>query len=159
MNFGMFMLSYSQTVDPYFYGSEGSSSPASDRFGQPIHRQSLSSASSVAAYDHSTLSPTMTSSMPGGWLPATAAPPMALPDNVFEQGQTNYTQVSLLISSPVVPLLRLISPMQSTPFQYNASANWMDMNMLQYEQSYQLYPDSYSTQIYQRHTDTYDPIA
>jgi len=40
------------------------------------------------------MSPAM-NTMPGTWVPATAAPPMTLPSNVFEEGQAHYIPVSL----------------------------------------------------------------
>lgn len=94
LNFGLsYMPPYSSTVDPYFYGSEGSHSPNSEHLGR-YHRQSISSASSVVAFDPSAISPTMTTSMPGTWMPATA-PPLVLPSNSFEEGSTSYMPVSL----------------------------------------------------------------
>lgn len=96
IQFGLsYMPAYQSTGDPYFYGSEGSHSPHSEHIGR-YHRQSISSASSVAALDISTMSPTMTSSMPGTWMPATA-PPLVLPSNSFEEGSTSFMPVSLTI--------------------------------------------------------------
>ena len=89
----MYIRPFAQTVDPYaFYGSDGSLSPVSDRAGR-LHRQSISSASSVAALDPAAMSPTMTT-IPGAWAPSPAAPPMTLPSDVFEEGEAHYVPVS-----------------------------------------------------------------
>lgn len=141
-------IAYDET---YFYGSDGSPSPASDNYGR-YHRQSISSASSVVAFDPQ-VSPMMTTSMPAGtWMPATA-PPMVLPSTLYEEGSNPYMPVSIDEYLPA-PMLRLISPLQSLHCQY-PSTNWTDMNMLRYSGSYPLYPDSYSS-----HMGTlYDGIA
>ncbi|KAK5957744.1 hypothetical protein OHC33_000933 [Knufia fluminis] len=39
--------------------------------------------------------------MPGTWVPATAAPPMALPSNIFEEGQAHYIQSPTVNAMPV----------------------------------------------------------
>ena len=160
LGYSMFttMPTYSQTVEPHYYGSEGSYSPASDRFSH--HRHSISEASSVAGGFEPSLSPVMTSSMPG-WLPATAtssAPPMVLPSNVFEEGQTSFLSVSLHFLTPIAPLLRLISLLQSIPCQYT-SANWTDMSLLRYNENYPQYPDSYSIPLVQSYQNIYDQIV
>lgn len=146
-----FMPANPTTYDEtYIYGSDGSHSPASDNYAR-YHRQSISSASSVAAFDPQ-VSPMMTTSMPGQWMPATA-PPIVLPSTMFEEGSTPYMSVSNYNHQPV-PLLRLISHPQSLHCQY-PSMSWTDMNMLRYNGSYPLYPDSFSNQM----AALYDGIA
>lgn len=81
--------SYTSNEEPYFYGSDSGHSPMSDNYGRVPHRQSISSSSSVAAFE----SPMITSSMPGPWISATA-PPSVLPPNMFEEGAGSYAAVS-----------------------------------------------------------------
>lgn len=153
VGFGMYVPSYTETLDPYLYGSEGSHSPASDHFAR-THRQSISEASSVHAYDPSSLSPVIASSIPGVW----STPPVVLPSTAFGEGQAPFTSVSQGFLSHPVPLLRLISPSQPVPC-HNISANWMDMSSLQFSESYPWCQDSFSTQLVQNYPDIYDPIA
>ena len=97
-NGGIYMNPYTPHNDgSYFYGSDGSHSPASESMGH-LHRPSISSASSVTNFEPISLSPTMTTSIPSQWIPAISAPPSVLPSNMFEEGQTPYIPVSFLSS-------------------------------------------------------------
>lgn len=68
-----------------FYTPESSQSPVSEYYGRYPHRQSISSSSSVAAFDPSGTSPLISGSMPGTWVPS-SAPPSMLPSNVTDDG-------------------------------------------------------------------------
>lgn len=67
--------------DGLFYTPESSQSPVSDQYGRYPHRQSISSSSSVAAFDPVQTSPMITSS--SAWVPS-SAPPNVLPASMFE---------------------------------------------------------------------------
>ncbi|KAK5064568.1 hypothetical protein LTR84_000401 [Exophiala bonariae] len=68
-----------------FYTPESSQSPVSEYYGRYPHRQSISSSSSVAAFDPSGTSPLISGNMPGTWVPS-SAPPSMLPSNVTDDG-------------------------------------------------------------------------
>ena len=68
-----------------FYTPESSQSPVSEYYGRYPHRPSISSSSSVAAFDPSGASPLMSGNMPGTWVPS-SAPPSMLPSNVTDDG-------------------------------------------------------------------------
>lgn len=68
-----------------FYTPESSQSPVSEYYGRYAHRQSISSSSSVAAFDPSGTSPLISGNIPGTWVPS-SAPPSMLPSNVTDDG-------------------------------------------------------------------------
>ena len=80
--------------DDSYYTPDGSQSPASEAYSRYAHRQSISSSSSVAAFDPNQASPMVS----GGttWVP-TSAPPNVLPANMFEDA--SYLNVRGLIPS------------------------------------------------------------
>ena len=146
-------MNYGPTVD--FYGSDGSHSPVSDHFQHP--RQSISSSSSVAGFDYASISPTMTTSIPGYAMTAAVPPPIVLP-STFDEGQTAYMPVSCNTNSNLAPLLRLISHQQSIPcihYDLNVTAS----NLQRYSESYPLYPNLYSNQLDLSYQDIYDQIV
>ncbi|RVX75489.1 hypothetical protein B0A52_00842 [Exophiala mesophila] len=68
-----------------FYTPESSQSPVSDNYGRYPHRQSISSSSSVIAFDPSGASPLISGTIPGTWVPS-SAPPSMLPSSIPEDG-------------------------------------------------------------------------
>lgn len=68
--------------DDSYYTPDGSQSPASEAYSRYAHRQSISSSSSVAAFDPNQASPLVH----GGntWVPS-SAPPNVLPTHMFEE--------------------------------------------------------------------------
>lgn len=66
--------------DESFYTPDGSQSPASEAYNRYAHRQSISSSSSVAPFDHPQASPLVNGTQ--SWLPG-SAPPNGL-TNTFE---------------------------------------------------------------------------
>lgn len=146
------------TVD--FYGSsDGGHSPGSDHFYR--HRPSISSNSSVAGgFEYASISPTMTASIPGYTIAATAAPPVVVP-SAFDEGQAAYMNVSCNTNSNLAPLLRLISHQQSIPCHYTAhyDLNVTASSLQQYNRSFQMYPDLYSSQLDPSYQDIYDQIV
>ena len=78
--------------DESYYTPDGSQSPASEAYSRYAHRQSISSSSSVAAFDHSQASPLIHGG--NAWVPS-SAPPNVLPANMFED--TSYLDVRDLV--------------------------------------------------------------
>ncbi|KAK5081969.1 hypothetical protein LTR05_007111 [Lithohypha guttulata] len=103
LGFGTYMPTFSHAVDPYYYGSEGSHSPASDHFGR-AHRPSISSASSVIAFEPHSTSPNMSALIPGTWIPSVSTPPVALTSSAYDDGQVPYLSSSTV--NPVPQHLR-----------------------------------------------------
>ena len=68
-----------------FYTPESSQSPVSEYHGRYPHRQSISSASSVAAFDPSAPSPYLNGNMPSPWVPS-SGPPSILPSSMLDDG-------------------------------------------------------------------------
>ncbi|KIV83028.1 hypothetical protein, variant [Exophiala sideris] len=71
--------------DSMFYTPESSQSPVSEYYGRYAHRQSISSSSSVAAFEPNGASPLIGGNMPGSWAPG-SAPPSILPSNMLDEG-------------------------------------------------------------------------
>lgn len=72
--------------DESFYTPDGSQSPASEAYNRYAHRQSISSSSSVAAFDHAQTSPLVNGTQT--WLPG-SAPPNGLASNFEDQSYLN----------------------------------------------------------------------
>ncbi|KIX07172.1 uncharacterized protein Z518_01825 [Rhinocladiella mackenziei CBS 650.93] len=72
--------------DEFMYTPESSQSPVSEYYGRYPHRQSISSSSSVAAFDpNNGTSPLIGGNIPGAWAPS-SAPPNILPSNMLDEG-------------------------------------------------------------------------
>ena len=80
--------------DESYYTPDGSQSPASEAYSRFAHRQSISSSSSVAAFDPNQASPLITGG--NAWVPS-SAPPNVLPANMFED-PTYFNVRGLLLS-------------------------------------------------------------
>ncbi|OAP58626.1 hypothetical protein AYL99_07716 [Fonsecaea erecta] len=76
---------YNSADDSIFYTPESSQSPVSEYYGRYAHRQSISSSSSVAAFDPSAASPLINGTMPGPWVPS-SGPPSILPSTMLDDG-------------------------------------------------------------------------
>ncbi|KIW74987.1 hypothetical protein Z517_11758 [Fonsecaea pedrosoi CBS 271.37] len=76
---------YNSADDSIFYTPESSQSPVSEYYGRFPHRQSISSSSSVAAFDPSAASPLISGTMPGPWVPS-SGPPSILPSTMLDDG-------------------------------------------------------------------------
>lgn len=79
--------------DDSYYTPDGSLSPASEPYNKYAHRQSISSSSSVGAFDHSQASPHVNGVQ--GWVPS-SAPPNTM-TNMFEDAA--YMNVRILTRS------------------------------------------------------------
>lgn len=86
---------FTSTEEGLFYTPESSQSPVSEQYGRYPHRQSISSSSSVAAFDPVQTSPMIPST--SAWVPS-SAPPNVLPASMFED-QTYLTVSSLSLFS------------------------------------------------------------
>lgn len=80
-----FVPGFSPSDDSMFYTPESSQSPVSEYYGRYPHRQSISSSSSVAAFEPSGASPLISGTIPGPWAPS-SAPPSILPSNMLDDG-------------------------------------------------------------------------
>ncbi|KAL6246134.1 hypothetical protein RBB50_007287 [Rhinocladiella similis] len=80
-----FIPGFNSSDDSLFYTPESSQSPVSDYYGRYHHRQSISSSSSVAAFEPSGTSPLISGTIPGPWAPS-SAPPSILPSNMLDDG-------------------------------------------------------------------------
>lgn len=76
---------FNSSEESMFYTPESSQSPVSEYYGRYTHRQSISSSSSVAAFDPNAASPLISGNLSGPWVPATA-PPSIVPSNLLEEG-------------------------------------------------------------------------
>ncbi|EXJ73295.1 uncharacterized protein A1O5_03055 [Cladophialophora psammophila CBS 110553] len=76
---------YSSADDSMFYTPESSQSPVSEYYGRYAHRQSISSSSSVAAFDPSAASPLINGTIPGPWVPS-SGPPSIIPSTMLDDG-------------------------------------------------------------------------
>ena len=122
--------------DDSYYTPDGSQSPASEAYSRYAHRQSISSSSSVAAFEAAQGSPHVNGATT--WIPS-SAPPNVLPANMFED--PSYFNVCNLHSLFAL-LLRLISPPQTLHYQY-PSPILMAMNSTSYDESYHMPMVSY----------------
>ncbi|KIY02814.1 uncharacterized protein Z520_01279 [Fonsecaea multimorphosa CBS 102226] len=80
-----YLPGYNSADDSIFYTPESSQSPVSEYYGRYPHRQSISSSSSVAAFDPSAASPMIAGTMPGPWVPS-SGPPSILPSTMLDDG-------------------------------------------------------------------------
>ncbi|KAK6364934.1 hypothetical protein LTS17_011630 [Exophiala oligosperma] len=80
-----FIPGFNSSDDSLFYTPESSQSPVSDYYGRYAHRQSISSSSSVAAFEPNGTSPLIGGTIPGPWAPS-SAPPSILPSNMLDDG-------------------------------------------------------------------------
>ncbi|KAK5345320.1 hypothetical protein LTR61_010887 [Exophiala xenobiotica] len=80
-----FVPGFSASDDSMFYTPESSQSPVSEYYGRYPHRQSISSSSSVAAFEPNRASPLISGTIPGPWAPS-SAPPSILPSNMLDDG-------------------------------------------------------------------------
>ncbi|KAK5454203.1 hypothetical protein LTS15_006203 [Exophiala xenobiotica] len=80
-----FVPGFSASDDSMFYTPESSQSPVSEYYGRYPHRQSISSSSSVAAFEPNGASPLINGTIPGPWAPS-SAPPSILPSNMLDNG-------------------------------------------------------------------------
>ena len=76
---------FNSSDDSMFYTPESSQSPVSEYYGRFPHRQSISSASSVAAFDPSGASPLINGNIPNTWIPS-SGPPSILPSTMLDDG-------------------------------------------------------------------------
>ena len=72
---------FASSDEGLYYTPESSQSPVSEQYGRYAHRQSISSSSSVAAFDPVQTSPLINGS--SAWVPS-SAPPNVLPASMFE---------------------------------------------------------------------------
>ncbi|EXJ89805.1 hypothetical protein A1O3_02872 [Capronia epimyces CBS 606.96] len=77
---------FNSSDDSIFYTPESSQSPVSEYYGRYGHRQSLSSSSSIAAFDPNGASPLIGGNLPGPWAPSSVPPPSMLPSNMLDEG-------------------------------------------------------------------------
>ncbi|KIW69359.1 hypothetical protein PV04_05240 [Phialophora macrospora] len=113
---------FTSSDDSIFYTPESSQSPVSEYYGRYPHRQSISSSSSVAAFDPNGASPLINGNMPNPWAPS-SGPPSNFPSTMLDDG----------------------SYLPTLPFQY-PSPTWMESNGLSYDENYQMHLD-YSQEI------------
>jgi hypothetical protein len=76
---------FNSSDDSMFYTPESSQSPVSEYYGRYPHRQSISSASSVVAFDPNGTSPLINGNMPNPWVPS-SGPPSILPSTMLDDG-------------------------------------------------------------------------
>ena len=76
---------FNPSDDFNFYTPESSQSPVSEYYGRYAHRQSISSSSSVAAFDPNAASPLIGGNIPNGWVPS-SGPPSILPSTMLDDG-------------------------------------------------------------------------
>ncbi|OCT47714.1 hypothetical protein CLCR_03694 [Cladophialophora carrionii] len=117
-----FVPGFTSSDDSMFYTPESSQSPVSEYYGRYPHRQSISSSSSVAAFDPNGASPLISGNMPNPWAPS-SGPPSNFPSTMLDDG----------------------SYLPTLPYQY-PSPTWMESNGLSYDENYQLQLD-YSQEI------------
>lgn len=80
-----FVPGFNSSDDSIFYTPESSQSPVSEYYGRYPHRQSISSSSSVAAFDPNGTSPLISGTIPNPWAP-TSGPPSILPSTMLDDG-------------------------------------------------------------------------
>ena len=76
---------FSSSDDSMFYTPESSQSPVSEYYGRYPHRQSISSSSSVAAFDPNGTSPLINGNISNPWVPS-SGPPSMLPSTMLDDG-------------------------------------------------------------------------
>jgi hypothetical protein len=81
-----FVPGFSSSDESLFYTPESSQSPVSEYYGRYQHRQSISSSSSVAAFDASAPSPLISGTIPQPWAPTTGPPTNILPSTLLDDG-------------------------------------------------------------------------
>ncbi|KAL2404633.1 hypothetical protein ABEF93_006561 [Exophiala dermatitidis] len=110
---------FTSSEDSIFYTPESSQSPVSDYYSRyHPNRQSISSSSSVAAFELNGASPLTSGNIPGQWAPS-SAPPASMPAATG----------SILDEGAYVPTL---------PYQFH-SPSWMETNGTSFDENYQLH--------------------
>ncbi|EXJ95707.1 hypothetical protein A1O1_00830 [Capronia coronata CBS 617.96] len=80
-----FVPGFNSSDESIFYTPESSQSPVSDYYGRYRNRQSISSSSSIAAFDTNGASPLIGGNIPSPWVPSSAPPPSMLPSNMLDE--------------------------------------------------------------------------